>query len=89
MIAAGEQELTWLSAGQSQVLVACCVWTVNSNRTDLPRLALADRRTIERIPIWRHVIDADGDNVAAAQLAVDRQVEQREIPLAPPSAVWF
>jgi hypothetical protein len=29
---------------------------------------LADRRTIERIPIRRHVIDADGDNVAAAQL---------------------
>ena len=47
------------------------------------RLALADRRTIERIPIRRHVIDADNDNVAAAQLAVDRQVEQREIPFKP------
>ena len=62
----------------------CRVWSVSSNRTGLPVLLWPDRRTIERIPIRRHVIDADGDNVAAAQLAVDRQVEQREIPFEPP-----
>src|SRR5262245_38160746 len=30
---------------------------------------------------WRNVIDADSDQIATAQLAVDRQVEQREVPL--------
>ena len=35
-------------------------------------------RTIERIIIRRHVVDADDNHVASAQLAVDRQVEQRQ-----------
>jgi hypothetical protein len=43
------------------------------------RLVLGDGRMIECIAIGSHVTDADGDNVSATQLAVDRQVEKREI----------
>ncbi len=80
---AGKQELAGLPAGQPQVLVdrlPRLVGEFEPHRS--ARLSLANRRTIERIAVRCHVIDADGDNVTAAQLAVDRQVEQRKIARA-------
>jgi uncharacterized protein YbjT (DUF2867 family) len=35
----------------------------------------------ERLAAGRNIIDADGDQIATAQLAVDRQVEQRQVAL--------
>ena len=39
-------------------------------------LLLPKSRSIHCVPAQRHVINADGNNVAAAQFAIDRQVEQ-------------
>jgi hypothetical protein len=61
--------------------MASRVWSVNSNRTDLP--ALPDRSAVHRITTRRRIVDANGDNATAAQFAVDRQVEQGEVPLMP------
>ena len=80
---ARKQQLAGLPAGQPQALVdrlPRLVGEFEPHRS--ARLSLANRRTIERIAVRCHVIDADGDNVTAAQLAVDRQVEQRKIPRA-------
>jgi hypothetical protein len=43
-------------------------------------LPLAHSCAIERVAIRRHVLDANSYDVTTAQFAVDRQVEQREIP---------
>jgi hypothetical protein len=40
---------------------------------------LADGRTIEGIATGCHVIDPDGDNVTATQLAIDSKVEEGKI----------
>jgi hypothetical protein len=45
-------------------------------------LPLADGCSVECVTVWRHIIYADGDNVAAAQLAIDGEVEQGEVACA-------
>jgi hypothetical protein len=42
-------------------------------------LALPDRRAINAHTIWSNLLCSQPDDITAAQLAVDRQVEQREI----------
>jgi hypothetical protein len=37
------------------------------------------RRISKRISIWSNVLDLEGDDIAAAQLAVDGHIEQRQI----------
>jgi hypothetical protein len=39
-------------------------------------------RALDRISVWSNVLDLEGDNIAAAQLAVDGEVEQRQVALA-------
>ena len=34
---------------------------------------------VERVTIWRHVVDAKRNKIAATQLAVDRKVEECQI----------
>ena len=46
------------------------------------RLLLPDRRALLHRPRQRHVGYRELHDIAAAQLAVDGEVEQREIPLA-------
>jgi hypothetical protein len=46
------------------------------------RLALPDGCPIHGIPTRRHVIHAKGYDIASAQLAIDSEIEQREIALA-------
>jgi hypothetical protein len=45
-------------------------------------LLLVYRGAIECVAIWCHVLDADRHHVTTARFAVDRQVEQREVPFA-------
>jgi hypothetical protein len=40
---------------------------------------LSDRCAIRRVSAGSDILDADGDDVAAAKLAVDRQVEHGEV----------
>ena len=49
------------------------------NRTS--GLVLDDRRPVSYGTAGRDVVDPEGDEVAAAMLAVDSQIEQREIAL--------
>jgi len=46
-----------------------------------PSLLLADGRPVHRVTTRGDVIPANGDNVAAAQLAVDGKIEKGEISL--------
>src|SRR5436853_513100 len=60
----GEHEITRLAAGQAQIFIkceACLLGQLKANGT--PRLFLADRRTIECVAIWRHVIDAHSHDI--------------------------
>ena len=80
--ATGEQELTRLASRQAQVLVdrlARLVGQLEPNGS--AGLLLADGCAIHRVAARGDVIDANGNHVAAAQLAVDRQVEEGEIAL--------
>jgi hypothetical protein len=80
----GEQELTRFAARQPQVLIdrhSCLVGKTRTGPADRSYSAESSRdpsRTARR-----HVVDTDGDHVAAAKLAIDRQVEQREVTLRP------
>src|SRR5262245_60787952 len=47
-------------------------------------LALADVSAVDRVAVGCHVIDAESDEVAASQLAVDGEIEERQVPHAPP-----
>jgi hypothetical protein len=42
-------------------------------------LFLSNGRAVDRISAWRKVIDFQGYDLAAAQLAVDRDIDQRQI----------
>ena len=44
-----------------------------------PGLFLAHGRAIDRIAIRSYVFDPDSDDITASQLAVDRQIEHRQI----------
>jgi len=46
------------------------------------RLLLSDGRSVHRVAARRHVIDAQGNDITAAQLAVDSEVEERQIALS-------
>ena len=68
-----KQELSSLPPGQSQVLVNRLTRLVANLEPDGPAgLFLPDGRAICRTAAQSHVIDADGDHIAAAQFAVDR-----------------
>ena len=45
-------------------------------------LLLPNSRAVHRVAAWRYIVDTNGYHVAATQLAVDGEIEQREIPLA-------
>ena len=66
------------SAGTRQSLGA----SGQSARTGWPaRLLLADGCTIHRVTARSYVIDANGDDVTAAQLAIDRQIKEGKVAL--------
>ena len=78
----GEQELARLPSRQPQVLVDGQTRLVGQLEPHRPaRLLLSDGRSVHRVAARRHVIDAHGDDVTAAQLAVDGEIEERKIAL--------
>ena len=82
VFATGEQKLAGRSASQSEVLVDRLPRLIGHLEPDWPAgLLLSDGGPIHRVAARRNIIDADGDDVTATQLAVDRQVEQRQIAL--------
>src|SRR5689334_17865094 len=78
-----EQKVAWLLACHLEIVVdglTCLVCQLELDRA--ARLLLAGRRAVDRIAVWRDILDLDGDNVAAAQFAVDRQIEHGEVSSA-------
>ena len=71
-----------LAPGQTTIFVngpSCPVVQLKPNWPTRP--FLPNSRTIHRVATWGNVIDADSDDIAATQLAVDCQIEKRQIPL--------
>lgn len=78
------EELTGLPTRQLQILVDRLPRLVRQFEPNGPAcLFLADRCTIHSVPTRCNVIHANGDPVAAAQLAIDSQIEEGTIPFLP------
>jgi hypothetical protein len=65
------------TASQSSIDARVC--SVSSNWTGLPVFFWMIRRTVAKPPADAQIVDPQTDQVAAPQLAVDRQVEHREV----------
>src|SRR5215510_3993020 len=73
-----ERWWVWSQAGRGgRRSQSSLVRQLEPNRS--PGLPLPNGCTIHRIATRRHVVDPNRDNVAATQLAVDRQIEQCEV----------
>jgi hypothetical protein len=74
--AARGQALPWIPAAGPQIVVQrlpCHLCQLEPNRsTGLP---LPHVGAVHGVTVGRHVIDTESDEIAAAQLAVDREVE--------------
>jgi hypothetical protein len=46
-------------------------------------LALPNGRTVDGLSIWRDVLDFEAHHVAAAQLAINCEIEERQVARAP------
>src|SRR6516225_4415493 len=76
---AGKEVLTRLLVGGSDVVVDCLTGLLGHPEPDrLAGLLLAHRRAIDGVSVRRH-IHLEADDVAASQLAIDGQIEHREI----------
>jgi hypothetical protein len=74
----GEKELPGLPTGRPKVFVDGVASVLDQFELDgLARLLLPNRRTIDRVAARRDVLNFDCYDVAAAQLAVDSQLEHR------------
>jgi hypothetical protein len=75
-----EHEFAGLLTGRPDVVVHCLTSLFRQFEPDRPPgLFLAYGRSIARITIRRNVFDLESDDIAASQLAVDGQIEHREI----------
>jgi putative ABC transport system substrate-binding protein len=82
--ASWEQALTWLLATCSQIVVERLPCDLGQLKSDRPtRFPLADRRPVDRVTVRRDVVHAESDEVASAQLAVDREIEQCQVARVP------
>src|SRR5258707_15882009 len=69
---------------QTQIIIKGLTRLLGQLETDRATgLLLSDRCSIECIAVGGHVIDPHRNDVAAAQLAIDRKVERCEIAHAP------
>ncbi len=80
-LAAGEQELAGLLMGQSEMVVDGLPGLLRDlefhGTTCLP---LADCRSVYGVTVGRDVLDLQSHHIASAQLAVDGEIEERQIP---------
>jgi hypothetical protein len=83
--AAGEKVLAWFFAGSLQVVVTGLAGLVRQFELDRsPGFLLPYGCAIGRITIGCNILDLQGHDIAAPQLAVDGQIEQGEVA-GPPS----
>ena len=81
--ASGEQALPCFLSADPQIVIQCLPCDLRQLESGGPTcLALANTSAVDRIAVIavrRHVIDAEHDEVAAAQFAVDGKIEQRQV----------
>jgi hypothetical protein len=64
--------------------LACLLGDLKPDRPT--RLVLPNGRAVDGIAMWCDVLDLEADYVAATQLAVDREIEERQVPRCAPRA---
>jgi hypothetical protein len=75
-----KQKLTRFLTCQSDVGIDGVSGLLRQFKPDgTPCLSLANCRPIHGVAVGRNIIDLYGNNVAASKLAIDRQIEQRQI----------
>jgi hypothetical protein len=80
----GNQALTELSPADPKVVVNCLPGRFGEFEANRPAgLALPDIGAVNCVAIGRHVFDIERNKIAAAQFAIDGEIEQRQIPHAP------
>src|SRR6266853_3822706 len=76
-----EQEFAWFLAGGPQVVVDGLPGLLGDFEPDRnASLFLPDRGTINGVAMGGDVVDLERDDIAAAQLAVDGEIENRQVP---------
>lgn len=66
------------------MLLDCLARLLSDLGPDPPtRLALPNGRAIDGIAMWRDALDLEVDQVAATRLAIDREIEERQVPRPP------
>src|ERR1700724_1695965 len=69
---AGEHKFAGLLGGGPQVIVDSLAGLLcQLEPNGLPGLLLSDRGPIDCVSIWRNILDLEGNDIAATQLAVD------------------
>src|SRR5262249_45070010 len=78
--ATGEQAFPWSVAARAQILVQRLPRDLRQLEPDRPTsLPLADIGAVDGVAGGCHVIHPQGDEIAATELAVDRQIEHRQV----------
>jgi hypothetical protein len=81
---AGEQALTELATTDPKIVVQCLPGPFGKLEANgPPGLALANIGAVKCVAVGRDVIDAKRDEIAAPKLAIDCEIEERQIPHAP------
>ena len=82
-VPAREQVLARLATGHAKIVVESSARHLRQLEPDGPAsLSLSDIGAINGVAIGCHIIDPERDEIATPQLAVDRQVEQRQVARA-------
>src|SRR5216684_4088243 len=80
MPAAREHKLAWLLARRSQVIFDRLPCLLGQLELDWPSgLSLPNRCSLNGVAVRRNVLDFEGHHIAAAELAVDGQIEHGEV----------
>jgi hypothetical protein len=75
-----KHEFAGSSAGLPQIGTDCLTGWLGHLEPDGPaRFSLTQRRSIDGMSVGRHVLNFQGNHIAPAELAVDREIEHREI----------
>ena len=79
-----EQELAGPLVGGFQIIIEAVAGLLAQFKSDWPPgFPLSDGRAIRRVATGGDILDPHGDDITAAQLAVDRQIEHGEVAGAP------
>jgi len=81
--AARKEELAGLFAGRSEIRIERLTCLLRQLEPDWPsRLFLPHGCAIDGMPVWRHIFHFQADHIAAAEFAVNCEIEHRQVALS-------